>query len=59
MSFEFYNFIEAQVKEIEQHKWIESEKAGRDLGQHAVIDWISRYAYTFRNEWEQSNGAIY
>jgi hypothetical protein len=28
---------------MERHKWIESEKAGRDLGDNALSDWIDRY----------------
>jgi len=37
-------------KEIDKHKWIESEKAGYDIGfEKAAEDWISRYA----DEWEQ------
>lgn len=41
-------FNELQLQEIERHKWIESEKAGRDLGEEAAMDWIHRYAATFR-----------
>ena len=29
--------------EIERHKWIESEKARRDIGHAAVIDWLRRF----------------
>lgn len=28
---------------IERHKWIESERAGRDLGMSAVEDWLQRF----------------
>lgn len=28
---------------MERHKWLESEKAGRDLGDGAFTDWIERY----------------
>jgi hypothetical protein len=31
------------MKEAEKHKWIESEKAGRDLGEAALWDWSRRY----------------
>ena len=34
-------------KAIRQHKWLESEKAGRDLGVNAKRDWIVRYWPTF------------
>ncbi len=41
-------YMAQQYIEIERHKWIESEKAGRDLGHDAVKDWISRFAAQFR-----------
>ncbi len=28
---------------LDRHKWIESQKAGRDLGRAAVEDWLERY----------------
>jgi hypothetical protein len=31
------------VKEAERHKWIESQKHGRDLGQAAIRDWYRNY----------------
>ena len=40
-------YLEIQSREIERHKWIESEKAGRDLGTDAAIDWILKYADIF------------
>jgi hypothetical protein len=48
-------FLDAQRVEIERHKWIESEKAGHDLGEAAVQDWINRYAKTFREEYENEH----
>jgi hypothetical protein len=39
----YQKFIELKI-EIEKHKWIESEKIGRDVGfEHALTDWISKY----------------
>jgi hypothetical protein len=32
------------------HKWIESEKAGKDLGQEAVVDWVKKFAKVHRKE---------
>lgn len=29
--------------EIDQHKWIESEKAGRDVGEDAIYSWIRHH----------------
>ena len=39
----YQKFIELKI-EIEKHKWIESEKIGRDVGfEHALTDWISKH----------------
>ncbi|ROQ92094.1 hypothetical protein [Desulfosoma caldarium] len=48
----FSDYIHLQLQEILKHKWIESEKAGRDLGQEAVFDWIEKYAEGFRRHYE-------
>lgn len=40
-------YLERQTEEIERHKWLESEKAGRDLGPEAAIDWILKHAHEF------------
>jgi hypothetical protein len=38
--------------EVVRHKWIESEKAGSDLGHAAVADWVKRYWDPFlRQRW--------
>jgi len=44
----------AQIEEIMKHKWIESEKAGRDIGKKAVGDWIEKHAAAWRREWEKT-----
>jgi hypothetical protein len=41
-----------QMEEILKHKWIESEKAGHNLGPEAVGDWIDKYADKWRIWWE-------
>ncbi len=43
-----HEFITLQVQEIDRYKWIESQKAGRDLGEDAVFDWVRKYAEDFR-----------
>lgn len=35
--------IVLKIKSMLDHKWIESEKAQRDLGGAALVDWILRY----------------
>ena len=33
------------VEEINRHRWIESEKAGRDIGfERASTDWLERFS---------------
>jgi hypothetical protein len=46
------DILKKELEEILKHKWIESEKAGYDLGESAIWDWIQRYAPQFRNYWE-------
>lgn len=43
---------------MEKHKYIESEKAGKDLGDSAFLDWIIKYAASFREEWERIHGKV-
>lgn len=43
-SSSIYQFFLAMKTEIERHKWIESEKAGHDVGfEFAMIDWTLKY----------------
>ena len=43
-----HEFIVLQIEEIDRHKWIESQKAGYDLGDRAVFDWVEKHAAAFR-----------
>ena len=42
-----------QIEETQKYKWILSEKAGRDLGEEAVADWVDKHAAAFREYWEK------
>ncbi|MDR3603280.1 MAG: hypothetical protein ACLPVO_04625 [Desulfomonilaceae bacterium] len=53
MDIDLNEYLKIQAQEIERHKWIESEKAGRDLGMDAAIDWIMRYADRFSDQYNQ------
>ena len=45
-----YKEFLAEREEILKHKWIESEKAGHDIGfERALLDWIVKY----RSQWRQ------
>ena len=50
-------YLDAQVEEILRYKWIESERAGHDIGfQRAALEWIERWAESFREYWEKEKG---
>ncbi len=44
---DYQKFMDAQIREIEYWKWIESENAKRDLGQDFIFNWIERHAKNF------------
>lgn len=47
----FYREFQAEREEILRHKWIESEKAGHDIGfEHALTDWIIKH----RTKWRKA-----
>ena len=46
-----YREFQAEREEILKHKWIESEKAGHDIGfERALTDWIVKHRSRWRNE---------
>ena len=51
------DMLARQREEILKHKWIESEKAHRDLGSEATLDWIRRYAAQWREWYEEQYDA--
>jgi hypothetical protein len=49
-----YREFQAEREEILRHKWIESEKAGRDIGfEQALTDWIINH----RSNWRKNRRA--
>lgn len=49
-----YREFQAEREEILKHKWIESEKAGYDIGfERALTDWIVKY----RSKWRRARQA--
>lgn len=47
---EYEEFL-AERDEILRHKWIESEKAGRDIGfEQALVDWVRHHREAWRRE---------
>ena len=47
------DILRIQVQKIRKYKRIMSEKAGQDLGEEKVNDWIDKYASGFRQYWER------
>lgn len=45
--------LNEQVRQIQIHKWIESEKNQRDMSEEAVRGWVEKYASGFR-KWSNS-----
>jgi hypothetical protein len=46
-----YREFQAEREEILKHKWIESEKAGKDIGfERALTDWIVKH----RSKWRKT-----
>lgn len=44
-----YREFQAERNEILKHKWIESEKAGHDIGfEQALTDWIIKHRASWR-----------
>lgn len=49
-----YREFQAEREEILKHKWIESEKAGHDIGfEQALTDWIMKH----RGKWRKTRQA--
>ena len=46
-----YKEFLAEREEILKHKWIESEKAGKDIGfERALLDWIVKHRSNWRSK---------
>ncbi|MSU62386.1 MAG: DUF4032 domain-containing protein [Pedosphaera sp.] len=50
-----YREFQAEREEILKHKWIESEKAGYDIGfEQALTEWIIKHRSKWRKARQQS-----
>jgi hypothetical protein len=50
-----YREFQAEREEILKHKWIESEKAGYDIGfERALTDWIVKHRSKWRKARQQA-----
>jgi hypothetical protein len=54
MNSMLYREFLAERDEILRHKWIESEKAGHDIGfERALLDWIVKHRANWRKSRKQ------
>ena len=54
-----YREFQAEREEIMRHKWIESEKAGYDIGfERALTDWIIKHRAKWRRARQQQTAAV-
>ena len=55
-SSSLYREFQAEREEILRHKWLESEKAGYDIGfERALTDWIIKHRSKWRRSRHQQN----
>ncbi len=55
MNSSLYREFLAEREEILRHKWIESEKAGYDIGfERALLDWIVKHRSNWRKARKRS-----
>jgi hypothetical protein len=52
---EMKEFMNGQIEEMLKHKWIESEKAGYDLGEEANKDYLKNHASAYREGWNKNH----
>jgi hypothetical protein len=52
-----YQEFLAEREEIMRHKWLESEKAGYDVGfEKALLDWLVKHRPTWRRKRQEQLG---
>jgi len=51
----FEDFMKDQIKKIETTKADADKKAGHDLGDGFIHDWIDEKSATFREQWEKDH----
>jgi hypothetical protein len=58
--FSLYQEFQAEREEILKHKWIESEKAGHDIGfELALTDWMLKHWADWRKSRDHAALQIY
>ncbi len=52
------SYCHRQVEEAKKYKWIQSQKAGRDLGDSAINEWVKKFATQFRKDYNEEYTAM-
>jgi hypothetical protein len=46
--------VRSQQEEVKKYKWIESEKAGRDIGwERAAQEWAQKHFHNWKRSWRE------
>lgn len=54
----YYEEFLAELDEIRRYKWIESQKAGEDIGfDRALVEWVTKHRDLWREERAQKRQA--
>ena len=48
-------YLTLQWEEMERHKWIESEKARRDLEGESLADWVNHHSIAISRYWHHTH----
>jgi len=52
----YYRHVVDEKREIDIHKWIESEKVGKDIGkEEATWSWLANHKNKWYSEWIKKN----
>ena len=54
MEDDFFRFIHAEQKYIEDAKWYEGIRICRDPGDEYIMQWTAEHAKEFRERWNES-----
>ena len=48
-------YLVLQREQMEKHKWLESQKAARDLADGSLADWVNRFSTAFCKYWKHTH----
>ena len=48
-------YVVLQAEQMDRHKWLESEKAARDLQDGSLNDWVAHHSMAFSAYWKRTH----